>query len=75
VTAKPRDSKTRVAAHRARLRAAGLRPLEVWAQPQHHQPIRDFAAALERADVQGQSRVAVRSAAQAGEVAETDATG
>jgi hypothetical protein len=71
----PRDSKARVAAHRARLRAAGLRPIEVWAQPQHHQPIRDFAAALERDDVQGQSRVALRPNAQAGEDAETDAAG
>jgi len=69
------NSKTRVAAHRARLRAVGLRPLEVWAQPQHHQPIRDFAAALERDDVQGQPSMALRPDAQAGEDAEADATG
>jgi hypothetical protein len=55
-----RDSKSRVAAHRARLREQGLRPIEVWAQPQHHQAIRDFAAALERDDVQGRSTMAVR---------------
>jgi hypothetical protein len=70
-----KPSANRVAAHRARLRKQGLRPIEVWAQPQHHQPIRDFAAALERDDVQGQSRVAFRPDAQAGEDAETDATG
>jgi len=68
------NSRTRVAAHRARLRAVGLRPIEVWAQPQHHQPIRDFAAALERGDVQGRSRVAFRPDAQAGEDAAPDAT-
>jgi hypothetical protein len=68
----PTDSKTRVAAHRARLRAAGLRPTEVWAQPQHHQPIRDFAAALERDDVQGRSELALRPDAKAGEAAATD---
>jgi hypothetical protein len=73
--ANPRDSKARVAAHRARLRAAGVRPLEVWAQPQHHQPIRDFAAALERDDVQERSALAVRPDAQAGEDAATDAAG
>jgi hypothetical protein len=38
----PRDSKTRVAAHRARLRAAGLRPIEVWAAPKDHARIREF---------------------------------
>jgi len=55
-----RPSASRVAAHRARLREQGLRPIEVWAQPQHHQAIRDFAAALERDDVQRQPSVAVR---------------
>jgi Protein of unknown function (DUF3018) len=69
------NSKARVAAHRARLRAAGLRPIEVWAQPRHHQPIRDFAAALERDDVQERSALALRPDAQAGEDAETDAAG
>jgi len=68
----PRDSKTRVAAHRARLRAAGLRPIEVWAQPQHHQPIRDFAAALERADVQKRPDLAFRADAQADQDAAPD---
>jgi hypothetical protein len=38
-----RDSKARVAAHRARLRAAGLRPIEVWSAPEHHARIRKFA--------------------------------
>jgi len=55
-----KPSANRVAAHRARLREQGLRPIEVWAQPQHHQPIRDFAAALERDDVQRQSKLAIR---------------
>ena len=50
-----RDSKGRVAAHRARLREQGLRPLEVWAYPEHHQAIRDFAA-----NVQRQPSLAVR---------------
>jgi len=71
----PSDSKTRVAAHRARLRAAGLRPIEVWAQPQHHQPIRDFAAALERDNVQKRPDLAVRPDAQAGEDAAPDSAG
>jgi len=69
-----RNSKTRVAAHRARLRAAGLRPIEVWAQPQHHQPIRDFAAALERDNVQKKPDLAVRPDAQADQDAAPDAT-
>jgi hypothetical protein len=47
----------------------------VWAAPQHHQPIRDFAAELERDDVQGRSELALRPDAQAGEDAATDATG
>jgi len=71
----PPSSKTRVAAHRARLREQGLHPIEVWAQPQHHQPIRDFAAALERDDVQGRSALAIWPNAQAGEDAAPDATG
>jgi DNA-directed RNA polymerase subunit K/omega len=50
-----RDSKARVAAHRARLREQGLRPLEVWAHPEHHQAIREFAA-----NVQRQPELAVR---------------
>jgi hypothetical protein len=44
----PRDSKTRVAAHRARLRAAGLRPLEVWAAPEDHARIREFVRGITR---------------------------
>ena len=44
-----RDSKARVAAHRARLRAAGLRPIEVWAAPEHHARIREFAREINRA--------------------------
>jgi hypothetical protein len=62
-----RKSAPRVAAHRARLREQCLRPIEVWAQPQHHQAIRDFAAALERDDVQERSTMAVRPTTQAGE--------
>lgn len=44
-----RDSKARVAAHRARLRAAGLRPIEVWAAPEHHAQIREFTREINRA--------------------------
>jgi len=50
-----RDSKARVAAHRARLREQGLRPIEVWAYPEHHQAIREFVAHVQR-----QPSVAVR---------------
>ncbi len=57
-----RPSAGRVAAHRARLREQGLRPLEVWAYPEHHQAIKEFAA-----NVQRQSELAVRQATQAGE--------
>lgn len=52
-----RPSAGRVAAHRARLREQGLRPLEVWAYPEHHQAIREFAA-----NVQRQPSLAVRQA-------------
>jgi hypothetical protein len=45
----PRDSKTRVAAHRARLRAAGLRPIEVWSLPEFHARIREFTREINRA--------------------------
>lgn len=41
-----RDSKPRVAAHRARLRALGLRPIEVWALPEHHERIRQYVRDL-----------------------------
>ena len=50
-----RPSASRVAAHRARLREQGLRPIEVWAYPEHHQAIREFVA-----NVQRQPSVAVR---------------
>ena len=40
-----------VAAHRARLREAGLRPLSVWALPEHHQRIKDFVAVLQKEDL------------------------
>jgi len=50
-----RDSKARVAAHRARLREQGLRPIEVWAYPEHHPAIREFVA-----NVQRQSELAIR---------------
>jgi hypothetical protein len=35
-----------VAAHRKRLRDAGLRPLEIWAAPEHHSAIKNFAASI-----------------------------
>jgi hypothetical protein len=43
-----RPSASRVAAHRARLRAAGLRPIEVWAAPEDHARIREFVSGLSR---------------------------
>ena len=48
----PRDSKARVAAHRARLRAAGLRPIEVWSAPEHHARIREYVAQLASLKIQ-----------------------
>jgi hypothetical protein len=51
-----KPSANRVAAHRARLREQGLRPIEVWAQPQHHQRIKDFAAALQKKDLRQEAR-------------------
>ena len=47
-----RDSKARVAAHRVRLRAAGLRPIEVWALPEYHAKIREYVAQLPRLEIQ-----------------------
>jgi len=41
-----KPSAGRVAAHRARLREQGLRPLEIWAAPEHHPVIKEFAAAI-----------------------------
>lgn len=46
-TSKP--SAGRVAAHRARLREQGLRPLEVWAFPEDHARIKDFVREISRA--------------------------
>jgi len=46
-----KPSAGRVAAHRARLREAGLRPLSVWALPEHHQRIKDFVAVLQKEDL------------------------
>jgi hypothetical protein len=43
-----RPSAGRVAAHRARLREAGLRPVSVWALPEHHSVIKDFVADLQK---------------------------
>lgn len=64
----PKPSAGRVAAHRKRLREQGLRPLEIWAAPEHHPVIREFVAQLqESTDVQRQPEMAVRPAAQAGE--------
>jgi hypothetical protein len=45
----PRDSKSRVAAHRARLREQGLRPIEVWSAPEDHARIREFVREISRA--------------------------
>jgi DNA-directed RNA polymerase subunit K/omega len=50
-----RDSKTRVAAHRARLRAAGLRPIEVWSLPEYHARIREFTREINRALIDSES--------------------
>ena len=47
-----RDSKARVAAYRARLRAAGLRPIEVWSAPEHHARIREYVAQLASLEIQ-----------------------
>ena len=51
-----KPSAGRVAAHRARLREQGLRPLSVWALPEHHQRIKDFAAALQKEDLRQEVR-------------------
>ena len=50
-----RDSKPRVAAHRARLREQGLRPLEVWAYPEDHARIKDFVREISRAQGDSES--------------------
>jgi hypothetical protein len=43
-----KPSAGRVAAHRARLREQGLRPLSVWALPEHHPAIREFVANVQK---------------------------
>jgi hypothetical protein len=51
-----KPSAGRVAAHRARLREQGLRPLSLWALPEHHQLIKDFAAVLQKEDLRQEAR-------------------
>lgn len=50
-----RPSAGRVAAHRARLREQGLRPLEVWAYPEDHARIKDFAREISRVQADSES--------------------
>lgn len=45
----PKPAKTRMAAMRDRKRMAGMTPMEVWAHPDDHQAIRDYAATLAKA--------------------------
>jgi len=45
-----KPSAGRVAAHRAKLREQGLRPLEIWAAPEHHPAIKEFAADFQNTD-------------------------
>ena len=44
--ATPTPAKTRMSALRARKRKAGMTPMEVWAHPDDHQAIREYAATL-----------------------------
>lgn len=45
---KPKDATTRKAAERLRKREAGLKPLEVWAKPEHHEAIKAYARKLDK---------------------------
>jgi hypothetical protein len=45
----PKPAKTRMAAMRDRKRKAGMTPMEVWAHPDDHQTIREYAAMLAKA--------------------------
>jgi hypothetical protein len=38
----------RKAAERQRLRAQGLRPMEVWVYPQHKQAVREYVKSLQK---------------------------
>ena len=44
----PLTPATRKAQERARKRAEGLKPLEVWAKPEHHAKIRAYVERLSR---------------------------
>ena len=45
-----KTNKERIQEHRKRQREAGLKPLEVWAQPEHHAAIKAFVKSLTHAD-------------------------
>jgi hypothetical protein len=42
----PQTATTRKAAERLRKREAGLKPLELWAKPEHHEAIKAYATKL-----------------------------
>ena len=46
MTEPPKTAKERKAAQRERQEKQGLKRLELWAPPAHHQPIKQFAAKL-----------------------------
>jgi len=48
VTSKPKPAKERMAAWRIRMKERGFRQLIVWALPEDHETIREFAKALEK---------------------------
>jgi hypothetical protein len=48
VTEKPKPAKERMAAWRIRMKERGFRQLIVWALPEDHETIREFAKALEK---------------------------
>lgn len=44
----PQTATTRKAAERLRKRESGLKPLEVWAKPEHHEAIKAHARKLDK---------------------------
>lgn len=48
VKPKAQTATTRKAAERLRKREAGLKPLEVWAKPEHHEAIKAYAAKIDQ---------------------------
>jgi hypothetical protein len=44
----PKPTAQRKAAERQRLRAQGLRPMEVWVYPQHKQAVREYVKSLQK---------------------------